>query len=133
MSLIEKTAAITISHPEIDADHDVFIELVNKLEICSDAEFGTLFTELFTHTQQHFERENALMAEFKFPAIDEHKGEHHRVLGELTQFKKRVDKGMISFGRAYIKDRIPQWFSLHVTTMDSALNAHIKQKSATIP
>jgi len=43
--------------------------------------------------------------------------------------KTRVDKGMITFGRSFVRDRLPQWFGLHVTTMDSALVAHIKIQS----
>lgn len=130
MSLIEKTHTITISHPDIDHDHDEFIALVNQLETVADPDFAALFDQLIVHTKRHFDRENAFMEQYGFPALAEHKGEHHRVLGELNQFKKRVDKGMIGFGRSYIKDRLPQWFTLHVTTMDSALAAHILRKTA---
>jgi len=58
-------------------------------------------------------------------------GEHQRVLGEFKQFKTRIDKGMIAFGRSFVRERLPQWFGLHVTTMDSALAAHIKIQSET--
>jgi hypothetical protein len=44
----------------------------------------------------------------------------------LNQFKKRVDKGLIGFGRNYIKERMPDWFALHAATMDSALAMHLK-------
>jgi hemerythrin len=87
-----------------------------------------LFQQLYEHTEQHFDRENKLMAEFDFPAETEHKGEHQRVLGEFKQFKTRVDKGLITFGRSFVKERLPQWFQLHLLTMDIALVAHIKVK-----
>jgi hypothetical protein len=38
---------------------------------------------------------------------------------------------MIAFGRSFVRERLPQWFGLHVTTMDSALAAHIKIQSET--
>ena len=66
------------------------------------------------------------MQQLAYPAESEHIGEHLRVLGEFKQFKTRVDKGLIAFGRAFVKDRLPSWFQLHVSTMDSALAAHIK-------
>ncbi|MDD2761778.1 MAG: hemerythrin, partial [Methylomonas sp.] len=58
------------------------------------------------------------------------KGEHQRVLGEFKQFKTRIDKGLIAFGRSFVRERLPQWFLLHVATMDSALSAHLKSRNS---
>lgn len=117
---------INIGHEAIDQDHGEFVSLLDKLEHAGNADFPALFLMLYQHTEQHFERENRLMQQSAFPAESEHAGEHQRVLGEFKQFKTRVDKGLITFGRAFVKDRLPAWFQLHVATMDSALAAHIK-------
>ena len=53
-----------------------------------------------------------------------------RVLGKLTQIKKQVDKGLISFGRMYVREGLPGWFRLHAATMDSALAAHWKHHAS---
>jgi hemerythrin len=129
MTLIEKTDSLFTSNTLIDNDHDEFIKLLTQLDSASKADFPALFQQLYEHTEHHFERENQLMSQLSFPAEGEHKGEHLRVLGEFRQFKSRVDKGLITFGRAFVKDRLPEWFRLHVTTMDSALVAHIKTKN----
>lgn len=131
MALIEKTGALTVAYDLIDNDHDEFISLLNKLDTADNANFPALFQQLYEQTEQHFERENQLMEQFSFPGETKHKGEHQRVLGEFKQFKSRVDKGLIAFGRSFVKDRLPQWFGLHVTTMDSALVAHINKQSQT--
>jgi hemerythrin len=114
MALIEKTGVLTVGYDPIDNDHDEFISLLNQLDSAGNADFSALFQQLYEHTEQHFDRENRLMKQFGFPAEIEHK-----------EFKTRVDKGMIAFGRSFVRDRLPQWFGLHVTTMDSALAAHI--------
>lgn len=129
MALIEKNVTPKVGYELIDHDHEEFIELVNRLDTATNNEFPALFQQLFEHTEQHFDRENQLMQQFGFPAESEHKGEHQRVLGEFKQFKTRVDKGMITFGRSFVRERLPQWFGLHVTTMDSALAAHIRNSS----
>jgi hemerythrin len=67
------------------------------------------------------------MEQSKFPAMGEHKADHQRILGELAQFKKRLDKGLVSFARAYAVEKLPNWFTLHVMTMDSALVAHLNR------
>jgi hemerythrin len=112
----------------IDNDHDEFISLLNNLDSASNTDFPSLFQQLYEHIEQHFERENQLMKQLAYPGEIEHKGEHQRVLGEFRQFKTRVDKGLIVFGRSFVRERLPQWFGPHVTTMDSALAAHINKQ-----
>ncbi len=128
MALVEQTNTRTVGYDPIDQDHAEFINLLNQLDAANNTDFVALFRQLSEHTEQHFDRENRLMQEFAFPAETEHKGEHQRVLAEFKQFKIRVDKGMISFGRSFVREQLPQWFELHVATMDSALAAHIKNQ-----
>jgi len=125
MTLLEKTETLTVACGPIDKDHDEFINLLNALDTVGNADFPALFLQLYEHTEQHFERENQLMAQSAYPGVADHKGEHQRVLGEFKQFKSRVDKGLIVFGRSFVRERLPQWLALHVTTMDKALAAHI--------
>lgn len=125
MALIEKNSLPIVGYDLIDRDHDEFIALLNQLDSASNADFPALFQQLQEHTERHFDRENKLMLQYAYPGKIEHKSEHLRVLGEFKQFKTRVDKGMIVFGRSFVRERLPQWFGLHVTTMDSALVVHM--------
>ena len=111
---------------EMDGTHRELAALVNALATAKGCDFVHLFTTLFDHTERHFAREKQLMEQSGFPAIGEHVAEHQRVLGELHQCKRKVCKGEISFARAYITDRLPEWFRLHIATMDSALASHLK-------
>ena len=131
MALIEKTSLLKVGYELIDNDHDEFISLLNQLDAAGNADFPALFQQLYEHTEQHFDRENQLMKQFAYLGEIEHKSEHQRVFGEFKQFKTRVDKGMLAFGRSFVRERLPQWFGLHITTMDSALAAHIKIQSET--
>jgi hemerythrin-like metal-binding protein len=116
--------AFVLGVADMDATHSEFIDLLNRLNNAADATFPALFKALLEHTQMHFESEEARMLLCGFPAISEHTNEHRRVLGELTRIKKRVDRGLISFGRMYVRQSLPDWFRLHAATMDSALAAH---------
>ncbi len=129
MTIIETKDVIALGNAQLDEDHKQFMLLLNTLDASENRDFPRLFQNLYEHTKAHFEYENALMDQYAFPAISEHKGEHQRVLAEFKQFKKRIDKGLIAFGRSFAKERLPQWFELHVSTMDSALVAHIKRQT----
>lgn len=114
----------------MDNTHFEFIDLVNQLGAAENkAHFIELFQKFFEHTNAHFEAENQLMQQTGFPAIHEHMGEHLRVLGEMNRLSVRVKNGSTLMARSYIEEHLPEWFTLHAATMDSALAAHIKAQT----
>ncbi len=128
MSVIELyDPAFQLNLPEMDETHREFLGLLNLLSEAKGRDFEKLFQSLYEHTKKHFAHEKELMEESGFAAIAEHVDEHQRVLGELNKLNRKVSKGAIGFARAYVKDRLPEWFRLHLATMDVALAAHLKQ------
>ncbi len=127
MTLIDEATISTTGNNQLDGDHAKFIQALNQLDKAEDPEFARLFRLLHEHVIAHFELENQLMAQCGFPAESEHKGGHQRVLSEFKQFQSRVDKGLIAFGRAFVRERLPGWFAVHVATMDSVLASYLRQ------
>ena len=115
---------------ELDDMHLEFAQLVNALADANGSAFVELFGKLYDHSQAHFAREKELMEGSRYASLAEHDSEHQRILGEMRQYQRKVNKGAISFARAYVKDRLPEWFQLHLTTMDSALAYHLNQNAA---
>lgn len=125
MTVSANFPVVSLGYEPVDHDHHNFVALIEALNQADNVAFPTLFSRLLAHTEQHFELENQLMQSSGFPAHGEHRSEHQRVLGEFNQFKLRVDKGLVAFGRSFLRDRVVPWFKLHVVTMDSALIAHL--------
>lgn len=73
-----------------------------------------------THTQQHFASEENLMQQTGFPAYSVHKGEHERVLAQITSYMLSLREGNILPLTLFLTNDWPQWFMLHVQTMDTA-------------
>ena len=117
-----------LGHESMDATHEEFVHLANALANSDKTTFMKLFIELQEHTQVHFSAEEVLMTQSGFPAIAEHISEHRRVLGEMAQLAKRVQKGSLNFARAYVQERLPEWFALHLITMDQALVVHLQKQ-----
>jgi len=111
---------------EMDGTHLDFIKQVNALDHMSGEELQAGFINLLQHTVRHFERVDELMQSCDFPQIVEHQQEHRKVLSEMTRFAAQVKAGKTIFARAYIRERLPDWFSLHLATMDSALAWHLQ-------
>ena len=110
---------------EMDSTHREFLALVRELRTADNETFAFLFQKLIEHTKLHFLEEGRLMRLYKFPATGEHEGEHHRVYGDLLQFNRNVKNGRLALARAYVKDSLIEWFTLHLSSMDAALAAHI--------
>lgn len=130
MNTFEWNEEFVLGIEVMDSTHKEFINLLDLVSDADKHDFSQRLAELVAHTQAHFTQEEKLMQETQFPAYSEHRDEHQRILGELMQFKKRAEKGQISFARRYIVERLPEWFKLHAASMDSALAAHLKLKKA---
>lgn len=117
---------------EMDATHREFVALVDALIQADDEHFPFLFQKLVDHSRLHFAEEGRLMRLSKFPALGEHEGEHFRILGELLQFNRAIQRGRLALARAYVKSGLPEWFDLHLATMDSALAAHYLRYQARV-
>ena len=113
---------------QMDNTHIEFVDIINSMEGAPDVEFVRLYDQLLEHTRAHFDSENQLMIEHRFPATAEHRGDHERVLGDMTRFRRSVHKGLIAFGRNYVHSSLVSWFPFHAVTMDSALAAHLKSR-----
>ena len=115
-----------LAHAELDRTHQAFIALLNQTASAGKDQFVTQLQQLLEHTQQHFAEEEQLMQASNFASLAEHQAEHQRVLGELSQLATRAQQGRSTLlARAYVQDKLPEWFNLHTATMDSALVAHL--------
>ncbi len=128
MPLIEVDDYLHLGIPAMDVVHAEFAVLVNRLAEAEGEAFTALFPELVAHTRAHFAAEEDLMRRTHFPGRQEHLTEHGRVLGEMERFAERLAGGKTIFARAYVEDRIPDWFAAHTQTLDYALAVYLKAK-----
>lgn len=110
----------------MDATHQEFITGLAALIAAGDEDFPRLFQALAAHTREHFDNESRLMQECRFPAVAEHEGEHQRILGQMAQMQRLLAQGRSAMARAYVES-LPDWFSQHLATMDSALAACLRR------
>ena len=117
---------IGLGVPVMDGYHQEFLSILAALGATPDGVFVALFKELVRHSHEHFSQEEKLMTETGFPAQREHIEEHRRVLGDMEAMLERAEHGRLALPREFIKNHMPEWFQLHLVTMDSALAQHLK-------
>lgn len=129
MALITDADYLHLGVPDMDVPHAEFAALVNRLAEAEGETFAALFQALLIHTRDHFATEEAIMRRTHFPGRQEHLAEHGRVLGEMERFAERLAAGKTVFARAYIEDRIPDWFAIHTRTLDYNLAVFLQSEA----
>ena len=128
MSLIQwLDARFLLGVEEMDQTHREFIDLLNQAYTAPPETFGEGFAALAAHTEAHFANDDRLMAACRFPPIQEHQGEHRKVLAEMRHFAARAAAGNPALARRYLCEGLSCWFVQHAATMDSALAGHVKR------
>jgi len=107
----------------MNEDHAEAVALVNELSEAlghKPAEkIDELLAELFQHNSEHFAREEQHMQEYGFPPYPVHKGEHDRVLAELSAvisyWQSDRDEAAL---QNYLQNTFVDWFENHLQCMD---------------
>ncbi|NJK84633.1 MAG: hemerythrin family protein [Bacteroidales bacterium] len=83
---------------------------------------------LAEYTINHFNTEESLMEEYKYPDMDNHKMEHANLIQEVVRFKADFEskKRTLSFELA---DYLKSWLKNHIQGTDKTLGSFIIEKS----
>jgi len=106
--------------------HDVEVEILNRLYdelLKEDKDLETidkLFSKFLEDVKKHFSFEQGLMEKYNFFAYPMHRGEHGRILTELSQLKNKWDKDKdTNLLKQYIENYFVPWLYNHIQTMDT--------------
>jgi len=113
--------ALKVGVDSIDQRHEEFYVLYDTLKNSTDSDFLEAFNAVILHTQGHFAEEEADMERIVYPNKSEHKQEHQKALDEMNYFREKASSGKLMFAKAYVKDRLGDWFRNHLLNMDSDL------------
>jgi len=113
--------ALKVGVDSIDQRHEEFYVLYDTLKNSTDSDFLEAFNAVILHTQGHFAEEEADMERVVYPNKSEHKQEHQKALDEMNYFREKASSGKLMFAKAYVKDRLGDWFRNHLLNMDSDL------------
>lgn len=116
----EWTDKFLLGYGPMDAVHREFVELVNALRTCSEAEMPAALDAFAKHAEQHFSEELEWMKATDFPATECHGDEHAAVLKSVHEVQALVAAGNCTHVRS-LADALVDWFPGHADYLDSAL------------
>ncbi len=125
MPLIHWNDSYAVRHPEMDAQHQRLVELLNEFNVAwgepaPPAKLLALFDQLVRHTLEHFRFEDELMQDAGYPATLQHRTEHESLLAQI-----RSKRDAIADGAALMSGELllymKQWFLIHLQDSDREL------------
>jgi hemerythrin len=120
MNMVNWSSDMRLGVARIDTAHESFLRALTMVAEAGDDHFCDAFCGLVRRVEHDFLEEEAMMEEIDFPGLHSHREQHARVLGTLHQVAGHVMQGDIGTGRTAVA-LLPQWFMLHLSTMDTAL------------
>jgi len=126
-----------VGHPEMDAQHEELVSIMQELfqsqqAINSTADTVSILDRLIAHTIEHNACEDRLMLEHGYPASAAHMHEHEALLQQINAMREEQfnqEPGLSSASMLFLK----QWLFNHVLNSDRALAAFIANPAAQAP
>lgn len=132
MAKIHYTPELSTGLKEIDDQHRRFISLcaavVASAQKCEDCRIEQeKITALDHYARIHFATEAAFMTQYKYPDAEGHRRLHAHFMDELKKIRARAGGGEAGAEfAAEIKEKISDWFILHIEKNDKKMFKLIK-------
>lgn len=126
--LIEWSDSLSVGIQEIDEQHKVLVDLLNKLHDAIIHMHGNdaakeILGQLYEYTKIHFAVEESLMRILGYPDYDEHKEHHELLIKQVQQLSNKLDKEghSISFELLHF---LKMWLTKHIMEEDKLYTPH---------
>jgi methyl-accepting chemotaxis protein len=130
MGQLEWTSDLTLGVPEIDEAHQTLYGELSRLQSLPDEEFAAGLYPFIAALERDFRSEETLMEAIDFPGLQTHREQHAHVLSAMHHLVPKLQRGEFTEAREAIV-LLPQWFQMHVMTMDAVLATAVDMMRAT--
>ena len=131
MTIASWSDDLKIGEPEIDKEHWGLFALINDLhdkitDGVSEASVSSTLDALSAYVEVHFEHEERLMAESKYPDLETHKKAHKALEERVSSLIKDYEKDPKSFNYETFSEFLSQWLQNHIMKVDMAFAAYLR-------
>lgn len=129
MPFMEWSDQYSVGIDSIDSQHRHFFALINTLHEAflrgeGEYELHQTIEELADYAALHFQSEENLLREIKFPLTLNHEDEHARFTGKIQGFRDKLSSGNFAI-TVPLMDLMKQWLSGHILGSDKKYAAFI--------
>lgn len=126
---IEWMDSYRLGHPDIDAQHQMLFNMVNRLLAATEkAGLTEAIANLFEYTQEHFTREETIMRAIAYPHTEAHVAQHTTLLSKLDNVAELIAN--YTFDVTSFRTFFSAWVLAHMETQDAQLVTYIGQQES---
>ncbi len=119
---VEWSDALSVGIEEIDEQHKVLVDLVNRMHDAIHNRHGSdvvkgILAELADYTRIHFAVEESLMRILNYPGYEEHKEIHEELLQHVVELRDKVESGKTAIGFE-LMHFLRNWLTKHIMEED---------------
>lgn len=121
-NFVEWSDALSVGIEEIDEQHKVLVDLINKMHEAIHQRHGSdvvnsILSDLADYTRIHFAVEESLMRILNYPGYEAHKQIHEELLGAVVDLQEKVAIGKKSIGFE-LMHFLKTWLTKHIMDED---------------
>jgi hemerythrin len=131
MALLRWGEAFGVGNAALDADHRILIDLLNQLDDAletgqSRQVVGSVINALFEYTGHHFRREEAMLREAGYPALESHVALHHALEDRARDICDRWVSGSRDALGEEVLEFLKKWLTEHILGADKSYRPWIE-------
>ncbi len=130
MTLMTWTDALSVNLPEIDAEHQQLVSLINDLH--ATMKDGTaletldvIFSGLVDYTVHHFAHEERLMRAARYPQYPTHKRQHDDLTSRVVALQEKFADGGRTTVTLETMAFLKNWLTTHIMDIDRQMGAFV--------
>ena len=122
MALLDWNDSYSVRIRAFDEQHRHLFDLLNKLHDAmksgkSNTVLGPVLQELVRYTTTHFESEEHLMQQHRYPMLSEHRRLHRELAAQVTDFEQKYQAGTVLLGLP-LMEFLRSWLTHHIVECD---------------
>ncbi|MBN2722529.1 MAG: hemerythrin family protein [Deltaproteobacteria bacterium] len=133
MALFEWTEKISVGVKVFDDQHKKLIGYINELHEAMKNRQGKevlekIFIDLENYTKTHFNHEITVLKAEKYPDLDEHLRQHHKLVEQLVELKDKHAAGKL-FVSSQTMEFLKKWLTDHIMGHDKKYSGFLDSKN----
>ena len=125
--LIKWSDRYSVSHSDLDQQHQKLIQLINVLGVSIDQSRGNeyvikVIAELMKYAEDHFQKEEQLLKDADYPNYTEHANEHIRFRNKVAKYsremKQDLSPGDNKAFQGTVLNFMKEWLISHIMSSD---------------
>lgn len=133
VELIAWDDSVKIGIDEVDSQHRILVDLINKLHSAMRNRAGhtvmsQIFTDLVDYTEKHFSDEERLLEKSGYEKLDDHKVIHRKMVNQVKEYKDQFESGTATVTMD-LMNFLSDWLIKHIKGIDRQYVSTVKRAS----